>query len=131
MVVTGRARAAVVHQQRAVNLYRQLSGKDPRVPEAEVRRIADQLRAIDQRVKPDRDQSGRRGAADRAELEAALGALQAYHLGGRQTDDALLGEIQAAWGGTRPAGRSSRSVCCCRSSVTGMLCGRSSFARNG
>lgn len=35
--------------------------------------------------------------ADRAELEVAADALLAYHLGGRQTDDALLAEIQAAW----------------------------------
>jgi hypothetical protein len=97
MVVTGRARKAVVHQQRAVSFYRQLSGKDPRVAEAEVRRIADQLRAIDERVRANGDRPGTRGAADRAELEAALGALLAYHLGGRQTDDELLGEIQAAW----------------------------------
>jgi hypothetical protein len=40
---------------------------------------------------------GRRGAADRAELKAAAGALLAYYLRGRQTDDVLLGEIQAAW----------------------------------
>ena len=40
MVVTGRAREAFVRQQRAVGLYRQLSGKDPRVAEAEVVRLA-------------------------------------------------------------------------------------------
>jgi hypothetical protein len=97
MVITGRARQAFVRQQRAVSLYRQLSGKDPRVAEAEVRRITDQLRAIDQRVRPDRDRSGAAGVADPAELEAATGALLAYHLRGRQTDDALLGVIQAAW----------------------------------
>src|SRR5262245_31982110 len=97
MVVTGQARQAVVRQQRAVSLYRQLSGKDPRVAEAEVRRITDQLRAIDQWVRPHGDQLGPMGAADRAELEAAAGALLAYHLGGRQTDDVLLGQIQAAW----------------------------------
>jgi hypothetical protein len=96
-VVTGRARQAVVRQQRAVRLYRQRSGKDPRVAEAEVRRITDQLRAIDQRVRPDVGRSGPAGAADRAELEAAAGALLAYHLGGRQTDDVLLDQIQAAW----------------------------------
>jgi hypothetical protein len=30
-------------------------------------------------------------------LEAAAGALLAYHLGGRQTKDVLLGDTQAAW----------------------------------
>jgi hypothetical protein len=97
MIVTGRAREAMARQQRAVSLYRQLSGKDPRVAEAEVRRITDQLRAIDERVRPPGAWSGPAGAADRAELEAAAGALLAYHLGGRQTNDALLGETQAAW----------------------------------
>ena len=97
MVVTGRARQAFVRQQRAVSLYRQLSGKDPRVAEAEVRRITDQLRAIDERVRPHGNRSEPAGAADQAELEAATGALLAYHLGGRRTDDVLLGETQAAW----------------------------------
>jgi hypothetical protein len=97
MIVSGRAREVMARQQRAVSLYRQLSGKDPRVAEAEVRRITDQVRAIDERVRPQGDRSGPAGAADRAELEAAAGALLAYHLGGRQTNDALLGEIQAAW----------------------------------
>lgn len=112
MVVTGRAREALVRRQRAVSLYRQLSGKDPRVAEAEVRRITDQLRAIDERVRPMTPGPGPGPrapgpgpmapgpgprAANRAELEAATGALLAYHLGGRQTDDVLLGEIQAAW----------------------------------
>jgi hypothetical protein len=96
-VVTGRARQAAVRQQGAISLYRQLSGKDPRVAEAEVRRITDQLRAIDQRLIPHGDRLGTMGAADRAELAAATGALLAYHLGGRQTDDVLLGQIQAAW----------------------------------
>jgi hypothetical protein len=39
----------------------------------------------------------RSGASDRAELEVAAGALLVYHLGGRQTDEVLLGQIQAAW----------------------------------
>jgi hypothetical protein len=37
------------------------------------------------------------GRAREAELEAAAGALLAYHLGGRQTDDVLLSQIQATW----------------------------------
>ena len=97
MVVTGWAREALVREQRAVGLYRQLSGKDPRVAEAEVVRVKDQLMAIDERVRPPGARSGTVGASDRAELAAAAGALLAYHLGGRQTDDVLLGQIQAAW----------------------------------
>jgi hypothetical protein len=98
MVVTRRASEVVARQQRAVSLYRRRSGKDPRVAEAEVQRIKDQLLAIDQRVKPYGARFATAGVtADRAELEAAADALLAYHLGGRQTDDALLAEIQAAW----------------------------------
>ena len=102
MVVTRRASEVVARQQRAVSLYRRRSGKDPRVAEAEVQRIKDQLLAIDQRVKPYGARFATAGVtADRAELEAAADALLAYHLGGRQTDDALLAEIQAAWVGLR------------------------------
>jgi hypothetical protein len=98
MVVTGWAAEVVVRQWRAVALYRRLSGKDRRVAEAEVGRIKDQLLAIDQRVKPYGARFVTAGVtAERAELEAAVDALLAYHLGGRQTDDALLAEIQAAW----------------------------------
>jgi hypothetical protein len=67
--------------------------------------------------------------AERAELEAAAGALLAYHLGGRRTDDALLAQIQAAGWSTKPSGRSSRSACCCRSGVAGKRRGRSSVAQ--
>jgi hypothetical protein len=87
----------VAGKQRAVSLYRQLSGKDPWVARAEVQRIEVQLLAIDERVRPYGTRFGTAGVADRAELAAAAGALLAYHLGGRQTDDALLREIQAAW----------------------------------
>jgi hypothetical protein len=98
MVVTRRAPAVVARQQRAVSLYRRLSGKDPRVAEAEVQRIKDQLLAIDARVKPYGARFATAGAtADRAELAAAADALLAYHLAGRQTDDGLLAEIQVAW----------------------------------
>jgi hypothetical protein len=98
MVATRRALQVVACEQRAVSLYRQLSGKDPRVAEAEVGRVKDQLLAIDQRVKPYGARFATAGAtADQAELAAAADALLTYHLRGRQTDDALLGEIQAAW----------------------------------
>jgi hypothetical protein len=98
MAVARRGPELMVRQQWAVSLYRQLSGKDPRVAEAEVERVKGQLLAIDQRVKPYGARLATAGAtADQAELEAAAGALLAYHLGGRQTDDALLGQIQAAW----------------------------------
>jgi hypothetical protein len=97
MAVTRREPQVEVRQQRAVSLYRRLSGKDPVVARAELGRIYQQLMAIDQRVKPSSAQSATADATRRTELGAAAGALLAYHLGGRQTDDALVGEIQAAW----------------------------------
>jgi hypothetical protein len=97
MAVTRREPQVAVRQQQAVSLYRQLSGKDPVVARAELGRIYQQLMAIDQRVKPSSARLATAAATHRAELAAAAGALLAYHLGGRQTDDALLGEIQAAW----------------------------------
>ncbi len=97
MAVTRPEPQVAVRQQRAVSLYRQLSGKDPVVARAELVRIYQQLMSIDQRVKLSSAQWATAKATGRAELAAAAGALLAYHLGGRQTDDALLGEIQAAW----------------------------------
>ena len=97
LAVTRREPQVEVLQQRAVSLYRQLSGKDPTVAQAELGRIYQQMMAIDQRVKPSSAQSATADATHRAELAAAAGALLAYHLGGRQTDDVLLDEIQAAW----------------------------------
>jgi hypothetical protein len=97
MAVAHRGPELMVRQQRAVSLYRQLSSKDPHVAQAEVWRIHGQLAAIDQRVKAYSAWLATADPADRAELAAAAGALLAYHLGGRQTDDALLGQIQAAW----------------------------------
>ena len=52
MAVAHRGPELMVRQQRAVSLYRQLSGKDPHVAQAEVWRIHGQLAAIDQRVNP-------------------------------------------------------------------------------
>ncbi len=97
MAVTRREPQVAVRQQRAVSLYRQLSGKDPVVARAELGRIYQQLLVIDQRVKPSSAQWATAKATQRAELAAAAGALLAYHLGGRQTDDALLDQIQATW----------------------------------
>lgn len=37
------------------------------------------------------------GGVDRAELEAAAGALLGYYLAGQRTDDELLGEVLAIW----------------------------------
>ena len=63
-------------QVRAVGLYRQLSGKDPHVAEAEVWRMVEQLGWLDERHGwPDEGRPGVPRSADRAELEAAAGAL--------------------------------------------------------
>jgi hypothetical protein len=83
---------------RAAGLYRQLSGKDPHVARAEVWRMVEQLGWLDERHPgPDEERPGAPPSADRAELEAAAGALVGYYLAGRRTDDELLGEVQAAW----------------------------------
>jgi hypothetical protein len=97
MALAHRGPELMVCLQRAVGLYRQLSGTDPAVAQAELWRIHRQLAAIDERVKPYSAWLATAAPADRAELAAAAGVLLAYHLGGRQTDDALLAEIQAAW----------------------------------
>jgi hypothetical protein len=97
MAVAHRGPELMVRLQRAVGLYWQLSGNDPRVAQAELWRIHGQLAAIDQRVKAYSAWLGSAAPADRAELAAAAGALLPYYLGGRQTEDVLLGEIQAAW----------------------------------
>jgi len=81
MAVTRRGPEAVVGQQGAVGLYRQLSGKDRRVAEAEVGRVKGQLLAIDERIKPYGARFATAGAtADRAELAAAVGPLAAHPL---------------------------------------------------
>lgn len=88
----------VAAEERAVRLYRQLSGTDPHVARAEVTRIGFQLSVLDARVRaPDADPPGAPRPADPAELEAAAAALIGYYLAGRHSDDALLGEIEAAW----------------------------------
>jgi hypothetical protein len=87
-----------VSDERAVSLYRRLSGKDPQVARAEVWRIGGQLHELDERLRDPYEQrpAAPRGA-DPAELEAALDALLGYYLAGRRTDDELLAEVEAAW----------------------------------
>ena len=86
-------------EEQAASLYRRLSGKDPHVARAEVLRIIWQLGALDERVRGPLDQArpGAPAGGDRAELEAAAGALLGYYLAGRRTDDELLSEVQVAW----------------------------------
>jgi hypothetical protein len=96
--LAGSWRRLAADEEQTVGLYRRLSGKDPGVARAEVWRISGQLGALDERL---RDLEGARpgapGGADQVELEAAAGALVGYYLAGRRTDDALLGEVEAAW----------------------------------
>ena len=84
--------------EQAVSVYRRLTGKDPQVARAEVWRIGDQVRELDERF---RDPCERRPAAPRGadpgEVEAALDALLGYYLAGRRTEDELLAEVEAAW----------------------------------
>jgi hypothetical protein len=97
-VASGRQPDFFIAHDGAARLYRELSGKDPGVAEAEVWRMLEQLGSLDERVLAlDEDRPGRPAGADRAELEAAAGALAGYYLGGRRTDDGLLQQVEAAW----------------------------------
>ena len=75
--------------------YGQLAGKDPDVARAEMLRIVKQLLPLDARTR-------RAGElprpVTRAEFELAADALVRFYVSGRQTDDALLREIEAAYG---------------------------------
>jgi hypothetical protein len=86
-------------EEQAASLYRRLSGRDPHVAQAEVLRIVWQLGALDERVRGPLDEArpGAPRGADPGEVEAAAGALLGYYLAGRRTDDALLGDVEAAW----------------------------------
>src|SRR5262245_62596631 len=96
-VASGRQPDAFIAHEGAVRLYRELSGKDPGVAEAEVWRMTHQLGSLDERVLVlEEDWPGRPAGADRVELEAAAGALAGYYLGGRRTDDGLLQQVEAA-----------------------------------
>jgi hypothetical protein len=96
--LSGSWRGLSADEQHAVRLYRRLSGKDPRVAQAEVWRIGQQLGSLDERLRGlDEERSGRPRGADPAELEAATGALVGYYVAGRRTDDELLADVEAAW----------------------------------
>ncbi|HEU4397272.1 MAG TPA: hypothetical protein VFU54_05475 [Actinomycetota bacterium] len=98
MFLRGHLRGSVAEQARAERLYGRLSGKDPHVARAEVLRMVEQLGSLDERMRwDDEEPLGPPRGADRAELEAAAGALLGYYVAGRRTDDELLGEVQAAW----------------------------------
>lgn len=94
-----RMRGSAAVEARAYRLYGQLSGKDPYVARAEVDRMLAQLGSLDERHRwlDDEERPGAPRGADRAELEAAAGALLGYYLAGRRTDDQLLAQVQAAW----------------------------------
>jgi hypothetical protein len=66
--------------------------------------MSEQLGSLDQRLLAlEADRPGRPPGADRAELEAAAGALAEWYLQGRRTDDELLGEVEAAWAAVEEA----------------------------
>jgi hypothetical protein len=75
--------------------YGQLANKDPDVARAEMLRIVKQLLPLDARTR-------RAGElprpVTRAEFELAADALVRFYVSGRHTDDALLREIEAAYG---------------------------------
>jgi hypothetical protein len=96
-LLPGSWRRLAADQEQAMRRYRRLSGKDPHVARAEVWRIGHQLGALDERLRDlDEERPGAPRGADPGEVEAAAGALLGYYLAGRQTDDELLGEVEAA-----------------------------------
>jgi hypothetical protein len=76
-----------------------VDAEDPGVARAEVWRILLQLGALDEPLRLNEERPGAPPGADPGEVEAAGGALLGYYLGGRRTDDELLGEVEAAWAG--------------------------------
>ena len=75
--------------------YGRLAGKDPDVARAEVLRIVRQLLPLDARMRPAGELPRQ---VTRAEFELAADALLRFYVSGRQTDDPLLPEVQAAFG---------------------------------
>jgi hypothetical protein len=84
-----------------------VDAEDPGVARAEVWRILLQLGALDEPLRLNEERPGAPPGADPGEVEAAAGALLGYYLGGRRTDDELLGEVEAAWAGIRGAHRAA------------------------
>jgi hypothetical protein len=74
--------------------YRELTGQDPDVAQAEVRRMIRQLLPLDRRI-PRSGELPR--PVTRAEFELAAGALLRFYVAGRHTDDPLLRAILAAY----------------------------------
>jgi hypothetical protein len=74
--------------------YRGLTGKDPDVAQAEVRRMIRQLLPLDRRI-PRTGELPR--PVTRAEFELAAGALLRFYVAGRHTDDPLLRPTLAAY----------------------------------
>jgi hypothetical protein len=104
MLAVGRPPAFLVADEEAARLYQRLRGIDPQLARAEVWRMSEQLGSLDQRLLGlEADRPGRPPGADRAELEAAAGALAAWYLQGRRGDDELLGEVEAAWAAVEEA----------------------------
>jgi hypothetical protein len=104
MLAVGRPPAFLVADEEAARLYQRLRGIDPELARAEVWRMTGQLGSLDERLLAlEEDRPGRPPGADRAELEAAAGALAEWYLQGRRTDDELLGEVEAAWAAVEEA----------------------------
>jgi hypothetical protein len=97
-LLSGQRRAIVASKDRAIDLYCQASGVDRQGAWDEVWRLAGRLGPLVDRPEfVGLEQTAEPPGANRAELEAAADALLAYSLGGRQTDDELLGAVLALW----------------------------------
>jgi hypothetical protein len=89
-----RGRDASGHLWPAIRAYGELAGKDRHVAQAEVLRMAAQLRPLDGRL-PLTGELPR--PVSRAEFELAADALLRFYVAGRHTDDPLLQGTQAAY----------------------------------
>ena len=90
-----RGRAVSGHLWPVVRAYGELAGKDRHVAQAEVLRMAAQLRPLDGRLPLT---GGLPRPVTRAEFELAADALLRFYVAGRHTDDPLLRATQAAHG---------------------------------
>jgi hypothetical protein len=109
MVLSRRTPALQASGKRAVALYRHHTGQDPQVAWAEIHRLSLQLLVLGDGLDPaDPSRSGLDSGRNRMDLEAAAEALVGYHLAGRRTDDALLGEVLAAWAAVEELEQPSR-----------------------
>jgi hypothetical protein len=93
---SGQRRAAVASQNRAIDLYRQVTGTDRKAARDQVWRLEWHLAPlVDRPELPGLEPMDEPPGASRAELQVAMDALLDHALAGRRTDDELLAAVLA------------------------------------